>query len=136
MGKDRLDYFALPTARTHLPRNIPCDSVAYAEGVQKRNPFLFLSFSYFSDRRKVPLLIVTFRTGEKYMVLFCYFSDKRKVPFTYSYFTHKVTTVYFPDKLKRIPRGYPFFICFSRHRFVLCHNKQTQKHILGLFSPR
>ena len=53
MGRDNLDYFALSTARTHLPRNIPCDSVAYAEGVQKRKAFLFLSFSYFSDRRKV-----------------------------------------------------------------------------------
>ena len=54
MGRDGLDFFALPDARAHLPRTASCDSVAYAEGVQKRNAFLFLSFSYFSDRRKVP----------------------------------------------------------------------------------
>ena len=36
-----------------LATHASCDSVAYAEGVQKRNTFLFLSFSYFSDRRKV-----------------------------------------------------------------------------------
>ena len=65
-GRDRVYFFALPTARTRLPRSTPCDSVAYAEGVQKRNAFLFLSFSYFSDRRKVTLT-------------YCYFSDKRKV---------------------------------------------------------
>ena len=53
MGRDKILFFALPAARTHLPRNTPCDSVAYAEGVQKRKAFLFLSFSYFSDRRKV-----------------------------------------------------------------------------------
>ena len=53
MGRDRLCFLALPTSRTHLPRNNPCDSVAYAEGVQKRKAFLFLSFSYFSDKRKV-----------------------------------------------------------------------------------
>ena len=53
-------------ARTHLPRNIPCDSVAYAEGVQKRNPFLFLSFSYFSDRRKVPLILHVLLHDQKY----------------------------------------------------------------------
>ena len=59
-GRDRLEFFALPTARTRLPRTASCDSVAYAEGVQKRNPFLFLSFSYFSDRRKVPYSSCTF----------------------------------------------------------------------------
>ena len=53
MGRDRLEFFALLIYRTHLPRTASCDSVAYAEGVQKRKAFLFLSFSYFSDRRKV-----------------------------------------------------------------------------------
>ena len=73
MGRDRVYFFALPTARTRLPRTAPCDSVAYAEGVQKRKAFLFLSFSYFSDRRKVPFT-------------YCYFSDKRKVHYAFWYF--------------------------------------------------
>ena len=72
-GRDRVYFFVLPTSRTHLPRNNPCDSVAYAEGVQKRKAFLFLSFSYFSDRRKVPFT-------------YCYFSDKRKVHYAFWYF--------------------------------------------------
>ena len=53
-GETELSFFTLIAARTHLPRTASCDSVAYAEGVQKRNAFLFLSFSYFSDKRKVP----------------------------------------------------------------------------------
>ena len=60
MGRDKILFFALPTARTYLPRTASCDSVAYAEGVQKRNPFLFLSFSYFSDKRKVLYVSCTF----------------------------------------------------------------------------
>ena len=68
-GRDRLYLFALPTSRTCLPRSAPCDSVAYAEGVQKRKAFLFLSFSYFSDKRKVHGAFRTFRTGEKYIKL-------------------------------------------------------------------
>ena len=55
-----------------LATHASCDSVAYAEGVQKRNTFLFLSFSYFSDKRKVPLT-------------YCYFSDRRKVHGAYCY---------------------------------------------------
>ena len=60
VGETELSFFTLIAARTHLPRNIPCDSVAYAEGVQKRNAFLFLSFSYFSGRRKVLCASCTF----------------------------------------------------------------------------
>ena len=72
MERVRLNFFALLIYHTHLPRNIPCDSVAYAEGVQKRNPFLFLSFSYFSDRRKVPSLIVL-----SYKTIAIYLFDKK-----------------------------------------------------------
>ena len=85
MGRDGLDFSALTTARTRLPRTASCDSVAYAEGVQKRKPFLFLSFSYFSDKRKV-------------LCAYCYFSDRRKVHYAFSallimqkYVDHKVT---------------------------------------------
>ena len=60
VGETELSFFTLTAARTHLPRSTPCDSVAYAEGVQKRKPFLFLSFLYFSDRRKVPCVSCTF----------------------------------------------------------------------------
>ena len=73
MGRDRLCFLALPTARTCLPRNTPCDSVAYAEGVQKRNAFLFLSFSYFSDRRKVHGAFLLLFGQAKSTLCFMYF---------------------------------------------------------------
>ena len=59
-GERQSLFFCFARARTHLPRSTPCDSVAYAEGVQKRKAFLFLSFSYFSDRRKVLCVSCTF----------------------------------------------------------------------------
>ena len=61
------DRQTLSFCLAHLPHllatHAACDSVAYAEGVQKRNTFLFLSFSYFSDKRKVPYT-------------YCYFAKK------------------------------------------------------------
>ena len=66
MGRDNLDYFALPTARTRLPRTLSATQSRMRKEFKRGTPSSFCPFR-------------TFRTSEKYMVLFCYFSDRRKV---------------------------------------------------------
>ena len=66
MGRDRLEFLALPDARTHLPRTLPATQSRMRKEFKRGMPSSFCPFR-------------TFRTSEKYLMLFCYFSDKRKV---------------------------------------------------------
>ena len=71
---DRQTCFCFFIYLSHsLATHASCDSVAYAEGVQKRKAFLFLSFSYFSDRRKVHGAFLLLFRQAKSTLFFMYF---------------------------------------------------------------
>ena len=64
MGRDRLDFFALPTARTRLPRTLPATQSRMRKEFKRGIPSSFCPFR-------------TFRTGEKYFMLHVLLHDQK-----------------------------------------------------------
>ena len=63
-GSDRLYFFALPAARTHLPRMLPATQSRMRKEFKRGIPSSFCPFR-------------TFRTGEKYLVLHVLLHDQK-----------------------------------------------------------